>query len=187
MSYMLTTTVHIILHAITYTPLVWQYLHTRMSSICRANRIYVYASSTRVVVCTCRYCTDRYPKVESYGTCNWCLRADGGVAASTSSSPRSAGKAAGRPPAAAHGDTTMSSGGGRSPKVAARGDFASSNLSKKPIKKQQPQHQRLLLRRSASDLGSRAVRDAPPPSPGVVARGRPRIRRYKLLEEVISS
>ncbi|OEL28180.1 hypothetical protein BAE44_0010805 [Dichanthelium oligosanthes] len=125
------------------------------------------------------YCTDRYPKVESYGTCNWCLRADGGVA-STSSSPRSVSKAAAR--SAAHGDTT--SGGGRSPKVAARGDFATSNLSK-PIKKQQPQHQRLLLRRSASDLGSR-VRNAPPPSPGV-ARGRPRVRRYKLLEEVITS
>lgn len=131
--------------------------------------------------CT-RYCTDRYPKVESYGTCNWCLRVDGGVAASTSSSPRSAGKAAARSPAG-HSDPT--SGGGRSPKVAARGDFASSNPSK-PIKKQQPQHQRLLLRRSASDLGSRAVRDAPPPSPGV-ARGRPRVRRYKLLEEVITS
>ncbi|KAG2554211.1 uncharacterized protein LOC120647052 [Panicum virgatum] len=126
------------------------------------------------------YCTNRYPKVESYGTCNWCLRADRGVA-STSSSPRSAGKAAARS-SAAHGDTAAAAG--RSPKVAAaRGDFASSNL-RKPIKKQHPQHQRLLLRRSASDLGSR-VRDAPP-SPGV-ARGRPRVRRYKLLEEVITS
>ncbi|KAL6649364.1 hypothetical protein ACP70R_013588 [Stipagrostis hirtigluma subsp. patula] len=126
------------------------------------------------------YCTDRYPKAESYGTCNWCLRAaGGGSVASTSNSPRSTIKAAGRP--AGHGDTT---GGGRSPKVAARGDFASSNLSK-PIKKQ-PQQQRLLLRRSASDLGShvRPDHDAPP-SPGV-ARGRPRVRRYKLLEEVIT-
>ncbi|XP_062216649.1 uncharacterized protein LOC133916809 isoform X2 [Phragmites australis] len=124
------------------------------------------------------YCTERYPKVESYGACNWCLRAGGGVA-STSNSPRSTGKVAARP--AAHGGTTA--GGGRSPKVAVRGDFASSNLSK-PIKKQQPPQQRLLLRRSASDLGSR-VHDAPP-SPGV-ARGRPRVRRYKLLEEVITS
>ena len=138
-------------------------------------RMYVYTWS-----CT-RYCTDRYPKVESYGTCNWCLRADRGGVASTSSSPRSAGKAVAARSSAAHGDTA---GGGRSPKVAAaRGDFASSNL-RKPIKKQHPQHQRLLLRRSASDLGSR-VRDAPP-SPGV-ARGRPRVRRYKLLEEVITS
>ena len=124
--------------------------------------------------------------MESYGTCNWCLRADGGVA-STSNSPRSAGKAAAR--SAPHGGDTTGSGSGRLPKVAARGDFASSNLSK-PIKKQQQQHaQRLLLRRSASDLGSRVVRtdhDAPPPSPGV-ARGRPRVRRYKLLEEVITS
>ncbi|CAN6285410.1 unnamed protein product [Urochloa humidicola] len=129
------------------------------------------------------YCTDRYPKVESYGTCNWCLRADGGVASTSSSSPRSAGKAAARV-AAHHGETIA--GGSRPPKVAARGDFASSNLSK-PIKKQ-PQQQRLLLRRSASDLGVSRVRDAPPPSPsGAVARGRPRVRRYKLLEEVITS
>nr|CAB3501790.1 unnamed protein product [Digitaria exilis] len=130
------------------------------------------------------YCTDRYPKVESYGTCNWCLRADRGVA-STSSSPKSTGKAAAGRQAAAHQQHGETSGGGRSPKVAARGDFASSNLSKPIKKQQQPQHQRLLLRRSASDLGSR-VRDAPPPSPGV-ARGRPRVRRYKLLEEVITS
>ncbi|GJN08842.1 hypothetical protein PR202_ga26801 [Eleusine coracana subsp. coracana] len=128
------------------------------------------------------YCTDRYPKAESYGTCNWCLRADGG-AASTSNSLRSAGKATGRPDA--NGDT-MTGGGGRSPKVAARGDFASSNLSK-PIKKHH--QQRLLLRRSASDLGSSVVRadhNNAPPSPGV-ARGRPRVRRYKLLEEVITT
>ncbi|XP_066356843.1 uncharacterized protein [Miscanthus floridulus] len=139
----------------------------------------------RCSVCSVRsqhtYCTDRYPKVESYGTCNWCLRADGGVA-STSNSPRSAGKAAAR--SAPHGGDTTGSGSGRSLKVAARGDFASSNLSK-PIKKQQQHAQR----RSASDLGSRVVRtdhDAPPPSPSV-ARGRPRVRRYRLLEEVITS
>jgi hypothetical protein len=116
---------------------------------------------------------------ESYGNCNWCLRADEG-AASTSNSPRSAGKSSTGSPAA-HGDTT-----GRSLKVAARGHFASSNLSSKPIKKQH--QQRLVLRRSASDLGSRVVRadHNKPPSPGI-ARGRPRVRRYKLLEEVITS
>ncbi|GJN30513.1 hypothetical protein PR202_gb18826 [Eleusine coracana subsp. coracana] len=129
------------------------------------------------------YCTDRYPKVESYGTCNWCLRADGGTA-STSNSPRSAGKATGRPDA--NGGDTMTGGGGRSPKVAARGDFASSNLSK-PIKKHH--QQRFVLRRSASDLGSSVIRadhNNAPPSPGV-ARGRLRVRRYKLLEEVITT
>ncbi|KAJ1298460.1 hypothetical protein BS78_01G455400 [Paspalum vaginatum] len=132
------------------------------------------------------YCTDRYPKLESYVTCNWCLRS---ADASASNSPRSsASKAAAArpPPAPPHGGgDTATTSGGRSPKVAARGDFASSNLSK-PIKKQQ--QQRLLLRRSASDLGSR-VRTTDhnaPPSPGV-ARGRPRVRRYKLLEEVITS
>jgi hypothetical protein len=84
-------------------------------------------------------------------------------------------------PAAAHGDTT-----GRSLKVAARGDFASSNLNSKPIKKQHQQG--LVLQRSPSDLGSRVVRadHNAPPSPGV-ARDRPRVRRYKLLEEVIAS
>ncbi|WVZ55747.1 hypothetical protein U9M48_006371 [Paspalum notatum var. saurae] len=140
------------------------------------------------------YCTERYPKLESYDTCNWCNRAEGSGAASASTSPRpsssKAAAAAARPPPAPHGGgdthTTTTTSGGRSPKVAARGDFASSNLSNKPIKKQQ---QRLLLRRSASDLGSRVRTTADhnaPPSPGV-ARGRPRVRRYKLLEEVITS
>jgi hypothetical protein len=71
-------------------------------------------------------------------------------------------------------------------KVAARSDFTAE--LNKPIKKDQ-QRRRLLLRRSASDLGSgviRANRGAGPPSPGV-PRGRPRVQRYKLLEEVISS
>ncbi|KAL5217208.1 hypothetical protein ABZP36_017892 [Zizania latifolia] len=120
------------------------------------------------------YCTERYPKAESYDTCNWCLRADQGRhGGATSSSARpSTTRAAGDPT------------GGRpvhGTKVAARGHFA-SDLSK-PIKKP-PQQRRILLRRSASDVGSR-VRDAPP-SPGV-ARGRPRVRRYKLLEEVITT
>lgn len=137
----------------------------------------------RCAACSVRsqhtYCTDRYPKADSYGTCNWCLRAGQGSGA-TSSSPRSTVKAAGRPDA--HSDP-IGSAGGRSTaaKVAARRDFA-ANLSK-PIKKQQ----RLLLRRSASDLGSRVLADHDaPPSPGA-GRGRPRIRRYKLLEEVITS
>ncbi|KAL5210166.1 hypothetical protein ABZP36_005789 [Zizania latifolia] len=119
------------------------------------------------------YCTERYPKAESYGTCNWCLRADqvSGGGAISSSARHSTARAAGDP------------AGGRSvpAKVAARGHFA-AHLSK-PIKKPPPQR-RTLLRRSASDLGRR-VRDAPP-SPGV-ARGRPRVRRYKLLEEVITT
>jgi hypothetical protein len=145
---------------------------------------YVCLSWITLLRITCiRYCTDRYPKAESYGTCNWCLRADEGAASTSSNSPRSASKVTtGGRPAAAHGDTT-----GRSLKVAARGDFASSILNSKPIKKQH-QLQRLVLRRSASDLGSRVVRadHNAPPSPGV-ARERPRVRRYKLLEEVIAS
>ncbi|KAG8073765.1 hypothetical protein GUJ93_ZPchr0006g45187 [Zizania palustris] len=118
------------------------------------------------------YCTERYPKADSYDTCNWCLRADQGRnGGATSSSARpSTVRAAGDP------------AGGRSSvhgtKVAARGHFA-SDLSK-PIKKPPPQR-RILLRRSSSDVGGSRVRDAPP-SPGV-ARGRPRVRRYKLLEE----
>ncbi|KAG8097137.1 hypothetical protein GUJ93_ZPchr0013g34666 [Zizania palustris] len=126
------------------------------------------------------YCTERYPKAESYGTCNWCLlmRADqgsGGGAVTSSSARHSTVRAAG----------DHQAGGGKPAvpaKVASRGNFA-AHLSK-PIKKPPPPQRRILLRRSASDLGSR-LRDAPP-SPGV-ARGRPRVRRYKLLEEVITT
>ncbi|XP_052146235.1 uncharacterized protein LOC127765388 [Oryza glaberrima] len=148
------------------------------------------------------YCTERYPKAESYGTCNWCLRADqgggggGGGAAAASSSmarpPTGARAAAGGDPAASSRSTAAAK------VVAARGHFA-ADLSK-PIKKPppapaplpppSPAQRRILLRRSASDLGGRVRRadhDAPPPlSPGV-ARGRPRVRRYKLLEEVITT
>ncbi|KAE8771092.1 hypothetical protein D1007_57045 [Hordeum vulgare] len=147
----------------------------------------------RCAACSLRsqhtYCTDRYPKAEAYGACNWCLRAgqeNGGAA--TPSPARSTFKAPARPPPSAHcGDVPACSSVSRSlpGKVAARGDFTGE--LNKPIKKQQ-QRRRLLLQRSASDLSSgvRANRGAGPPSPGV-GRGRPRVRRYKLLEEVISS
>lgn len=148
----------------------------------------------RCTTCSARsqhtYCTDRYPKAEAYGTCNWCLRAgSGGV--DTPTPARSTINTPVRPQPAAQcsDDGPICSTGGRSVplpgKVAARGDFTAE--LNKPIKKEQ-QRRRLLLRRSASDLGggARANRAAGPPSPGV-ARGRPRVRRYKLLEEVISS
>ncbi|KQK23222.1 uncharacterized protein LOC100846372 [Brachypodium distachyon] len=152
----------------------------------------------RCAACSVRsqhtYCTDRYPKAEAYGTCNWCLKtgqsATGNAAPSIPASSTLEAIAA-RPPGAAHGsDPTTCSRLMPPPAnkvvVAARGDFAAE--LNKPIKKQQLQQQRrkLLLRRSASDLGS-GRGGAGPPSPGVVARGRPRVRRYKLLEEVISS
>uniref|UniRef100_A0ACD5TVD6 Uncharacterized protein n=1 Tax=Avena sativa TaxID=4498 RepID=A0ACD5TVD6_AVESA len=140
------------------------------------------------------YCTDRYPKAEAYGTCNWCLRAAGqGSGGATPSPARSTTKLAPvrpRPTAHCSDDVPACATGGRSvlslpAKVAARSDFTAE--LNKPIKKEQ-QRRRLLLRRSASDLGSgvRASRGAGPPSPGV-PRGRPRVQRYKLLEEVISS
>ncbi|VAH86930.1 unnamed protein product [Triticum turgidum subsp. durum] len=129
----------------------------------------------RCAACSVRsqhtYCTDRYPKAEAYGTCNWCLRAgqgsgDGGGA--VPSPVISTFKAPG--PAADRMDVPACSGGSRS------------------MPGKQQQRRRLLLQRSASDVSSgvRANRGAGPPSPGV-ARGRPRVRRYKLLEEVISS
>ncbi|KAF0911228.1 hypothetical protein E2562_007996 [Oryza meyeriana var. granulata] len=130
------------------------------------------------------YCTERYPKAESYGTCNWCLRADqgsnsGGAASSSAAARPSTARAAGGDPASSGSRSVPS------PKVAARGHFAADLC--KPIKKPPPPpppQRRILLRRSASDLGGRVRRadhDAPR-SPGV-ARGRPRVRRYKLLEE----
>lgn len=147
----------------------------------------------RCAACSVRsqhtYCTDRYPKAEAYGTCNWCLRAGQGSGGATPSPARSTIKAPVRPRPAAGCRDDVSTCGARSvpltAKVAARSHFAAE--LNKPIKKEQ-QRRRLLLRRSASDLGSgvRASRGAGPPSPGV-ARGRPRVQRYKLLEEVISS
>uniref|UniRef100_A0ACD5WUY4 Uncharacterized protein n=1 Tax=Avena sativa TaxID=4498 RepID=A0ACD5WUY4_AVESA len=149
----------------------------------------------RCAACSVRsqhtYCTDRYPKAEAYGTCNWCLRAGQGSGGATPSPARSTIKAPVRPRPTSHcsDDGPVCTSGGRSvplpAKVAARSDFTAE--LNKPIKKEQ-QRRRLLLRRSASDLGSgvRASRGAGPPSPGV-ARGRPRVQRYKLLEEVISS
>uniref|UniRef100_A0A0D9VQH7 PHD-type zinc finger plants domain-containing protein n=1 Tax=Leersia perrieri TaxID=77586 RepID=A0A0D9VQH7_9ORYZ len=139
------------------------------------------------------YCTDRYPKAESYGTCNWCLRSDGSVTTTSSSARLSTVRSV----AAAGGAADPARSAAAAAKVvAARGHFA-ADLSK-PIKKPppapapspSPQQRRILLRRSASDLGGRVrggEHDAPPPpSPGV-ARGRPRVRRYKLLEEVITT
>ncbi|VAI09700.1 unnamed protein product [Triticum turgidum subsp. durum] len=120
------------------------------------------------------YCTDRYPKAEAYGTCNWCLRAGQGSGDGGGADPSpviSTFKVPGRPvPAADRMDVPACSGGSRS------------------MPGKQQHRRRLLLQRSASDLSSgvRANRGAGPPSPGV-ARGRPRVRRYKLLEEVISS
>ncbi|KAM0925121.1 hypothetical protein ACQ4PT_004405 [Festuca glaucescens] len=151
----------------------------------------------RCAVCSVRsqhtYCTDRYPKAEAYGTCNWCLSAGQGSGGATPSPARSTIKAPVRLRPAAHSrdDVSTCSGGGARlvplpAKVAARSDFTAE--LNKPIKKEQ-QRRRLLLRRSASDLGSgvvRASRGAGPLSPGV-PRGRPRVQRYKLLEEVISS
>uniref|UniRef100_A0ACD5XCW4 Uncharacterized protein n=1 Tax=Avena sativa TaxID=4498 RepID=A0ACD5XCW4_AVESA len=153
----------------------------------------------RCAACSVRfqhtYCTDRYPKAEAYGTCNWCLRTAGQGSGGATPSPaaRSTIKLAPvRPRPTAHfsDDGPACNTAGRSVlslpvKVAARSDFAAE--LNKPIKKEQ-QRRRLLLRRSASDLGSgvRASRGAGPPSPGV-PRGRPRVQRYKLLEEVISS
>uniref|UniRef100_A0A0E0K9U5 PHD-type zinc finger plants domain-containing protein n=1 Tax=Oryza punctata TaxID=4537 RepID=A0A0E0K9U5_ORYPU len=142
------------------------------------------------------YCTERYPKAESYGTCNWCLRVDqgsngggGGAATSSSARPSTARAGAGGDPASSSSSRSVAA----AKVVAARGHFT-AELSK-PIKKPppplpqpSPAQRRILLRRSASDLGGRVRRadhDAPP-SPGV-ARGRPRVRRYKLLEEVITT
>ena len=46
-----------------------------MYSVCT---YYLATKCVHMVMCHVRYCTDRYPKAEAYGTCNWCLRAGQG-------------------------------------------------------------------------------------------------------------
>ncbi|THU49569.1 hypothetical protein C4D60_Mb06t10920 [Musa balbisiana] len=118
-----------------------------------------------------RYCSDLYPKNESYRACNWCLR-DGGAKGLAGDAKRSTSSCN-----AMDGRSSGSTGTG----VKVHRQASPSQLSK-PIKKL-----RLLLHRSASDITDRMRSEELSPSFGrgrQVAKGK--IRRYKLLEEVSS-
>ena len=118
-----------------------------------------------------RYCSNFYPKAESYRTCNWCLREEG---------ERSLPKEAMKDPnslvsSSSNNDSSNDSGASK----LHRGDF-SSQLNK-PIKKPR------LLDWSASDVTDRVWSGELSSGSGrarQVLRGK--ARRYKLLEEVSS-
>ena len=118
-----------------------------------------------------RYCSDLYPKSESYRACNWCLR-DGGAKGLAGDAKRSTSSCNAM-------DRRSSGSTGTGVKVHRQ---ASPSQLSKPIKKL-----RLLLHRSASDITDRMRSEELSPSFGrgrQVAKGK--IRRYKLLEEVPS-
>ncbi|CAL9075563.1 Zinc finger protein [Musa troglodytarum] len=118
-----------------------------------------------------RYCSDFYPKAESYRTCNWCLREEG-----ERSLPKEAMKDPNSlVPSSSNNDSSNGSGASK----LHRGAF-SSQLNK-PIKKPR------LLDWSASDVTDR-VRSGELSSGSGRARQvlRGKARRYKLLEEVSS-
>ncbi|XP_065030280.1 uncharacterized protein LOC135652891 [Musa acuminata AAA Group] len=118
-----------------------------------------------------RYCSNFYPKAESYRTCNWCLREEG-----ERSLPKEAMKDTNRlVSSSSNNDSSNDSGASK----LHRGDF-SSQLNK-PIKKPR------LLDWSASDVTDRVWSGELSSGSGrarQVLRGK--ARRYKLLEEVSS-
>ncbi|RWW77038.1 hypothetical protein BHE74_00014824 [Ensete ventricosum] len=118
-----------------------------------------------------RYCSDFYPKAESYRTCNWCLREEG-----ERSLPKEAMK---DPNSVVSSSSNNDSGNGSGASKLHRGAF-SSQLNK-PIKKPR------LLNWAASDVTDR-VRSGELSSGSGRARQalRGKARRYKLLEEVSS-
>ncbi|KAG1334615.1 hypothetical protein COCNU_03G007340 [Cocos nucifera] len=121
-----------------------------------------------------KYCSNLYPKADSYRACNWCLREEGGKSLSKETATDHNSSISST---SANADNT-SAGGGSGGKLH-RGAF-SSQLNK-PIKKQR------LLDRSTSDVTDRIPSEELSPSSGrgrQVFRGK--VRRYKLLEEVSS-
>ncbi|KAJ3673716.1 hypothetical protein LUZ60_005708 [Juncus effusus] len=118
------------------------------------------------------YCSDLYPKVDSYRTCNWCLREK----ALKASDKEEANKDQVNSQYSLRNATNEGSG-----LKLNRGAFSSQQ--NKPIKKQR------LLNRSVSDMTDIRKRSEEA-SPNAISKGRNpfrgRVRRYKLLEEVSS-
>ncbi|KAK1263616.1 hypothetical protein QJS04_geneDACA011950 [Acorus gramineus] len=139
-----------------------------------------------------RYCSNLYPKVDSYRVCNWCLRDDGGkaviVQSTTTKTPLSK-EGSNSPSSPSSPNTNSTSSGTTSPKLQQRGSIPLS--LNKPIKKQRSPdrpptttNKKIVVvtgcveesvRRMRSDEAFNAERPKP------VFRGK--VRRYKLLEE----
>ncbi|XP_008795193.1 uncharacterized protein LOC103711006 [Phoenix dactylifera] len=121
-----------------------------------------------------KYCSNLYPKAESYRACNWCLREEGGKPLSKEATTDHNSSIS----SASTNADNSSAGGGSGGKIH-RGAF--SPQLNKPIKKQRS------LDRPAPDATDRMRSEEISPSSGrgrQVFRGK--VRRYKLLEEVSS-
>ncbi|WOL03802.1 hypothetical protein Cni_G12522 [Canna indica] len=119
-----------------------------------------------------KYCSDLYPKAESYSACNWCLREKGGAKSLPKESIKDS-NASVSPSSSSHGNDHTSNG---AEVKLHRSVFPSQ--PNKPIKRPK------LLDRSASDVTDRIRSDELSPRLGrarQVVRGK--VRRYKLLEE----
>ncbi|KAK1302624.1 hypothetical protein QJS10_CPB12g01437 [Acorus calamus] len=127
-----------------------------------------------------RYCSNLYPKADSYKVCNWCLRDDGGKKAvnKESSSSTTTTRKGSQSTSPTSPNSNSINNGTTSPKFQQRGSIPLS--LNKPIKKQRsldrpPVHKKIVAK---GCIESSIGRVRP------VFRGR--VRRYKLLQEVSS-
>ncbi|KAK1278893.1 hypothetical protein QJS04_geneDACA019643 [Acorus gramineus] len=145
-----------------------------------------------------RYCSNRYPKADSYKVCNWCLRDDGGKKAVTTTTTKGSlskeGSQSTSPTSPKTPNSNSINNETTSPKFQQRGSIPLS-LINKPIKKQKsldkpPAHKKIVVKgcvessiqRTRSDEVFNVAGLRPRPKPAF----RVKIRRYKLLEEVTS-
>ncbi|KAH7654670.1 Alphaalpha-trehalose-phosphate synthase (UDP-forming) protein [Dioscorea alata] len=124
-----------------------------------------------------KYCSDLYPKTETYKACNWCIREEASKSNNMNTNSDQNSPVLSSNSSNGGGGGNNGGGGGLTPATAAvvklqRGAFP-SHLNK-PVKKQK------LPEKSPDDLS---------PTTGKPSRHvnlRAKVRRYKLLEEVSS-
>ncbi|KAJ8465611.1 hypothetical protein OPV22_028163 [Ensete ventricosum] len=128
-----------------------------------------------LVRCQHKYCSNLYPKAQSYGACNWCLREEGA---------KSLAKEAVKDPntsvsSSTNNDVGIGSSGSAGVELHHR---VFSSQFHKPIKRPK------VLNRSASDVTdrSRSGELSPGPRRPRQTSFRGKVRRYKLLEEFSS-
>uniref|UniRef100_A0ACD6AGV8 Uncharacterized protein n=1 Tax=Avena sativa TaxID=4498 RepID=A0ACD6AGV8_AVESA len=131
----------------------------------------------------CRYCSELYPRAATYRQCNWCLREDGG-----GGSPARQTAAAAKKRTLTWSEADDSDENKRSRSSTSGGCSRSAFCTEpdKPVKKPpKARHERAVLpmREMETPAKDRKLRAAAEPEKG---RFRVKVRRYKLLAEVIS-
>ncbi|XP_062217423.1 uncharacterized protein LOC133917556 isoform X2 [Phragmites australis] len=120
-----------------------------------------------------RYCSDLYPRAAAYRSCNWCLREErGGGDDSLVKAPAAVSKR--RMNSSRDGDYVKERPGGG----CSRSAFSAE--PGKPVKK--PKGNKRVVQRLVATKGRKAQTDTGKPR----FRAKVRVRRYKLLAEVIS-